>query len=100
MRHCPLEARILDLALSVNFKAHIFNPSGTLRNLTSFVMVPTTATILELNAVLPSGSLELLLERILAILEMEMGYLLSRDWLRRLWTIELNLESVLRWRKE
>ena len=84
----------------MNFKAQIFSPSGTLRNLTSLVTVPTTATILELNAVLPSGSLELLLERILAILEMEMGYLLSRDWLRRLWMMELNLESVLRWRKE
>lgn len=91
--HCPLAWAILALAALVNFKAQILSPCGTFNNLTSLVTAPTTATILP-------STLDLSLDTILAILEMEMGYLLSLDWLSRLWMTLLNPESVLLERKE
>jgi hypothetical protein len=58
-------------------------------------MDPTIATILELNLVFPSGTFALSLDNNLAILETEIGYLFNLDWLSLLWTVWLNLESVL-----
>jgi len=80
----------------VNLRAHTLSPSGTLRNLVSLVIDPTRATILELNLVFPSATVDLSLDNNLAILEIEIGYLFNLDWLSLLWTTWLNLESVLR----
>jgi hypothetical protein len=76
----------------VNLSAHICKPSGMFNNLVSLVTEPTTATILELNFFFPWSAALLAVESILTSLETEIGYLLSLDWLRRLKTVELNLD--------
>ena len=90
---CPLAFIILALAALVNLSAQILSPSGTFNNLTSLVTLPTTATTLP-------STFALSFDTILAILEIEIGYLLSLDWLSLLWITLLNLELVLLARKE
>lgn len=83
----------------MNLRATTLRPSGSFKNLGSFVTVPTTATI-WLNLLAPAGSTLLSLDKCLTIRETERGYLLSLDWLSLLCTTWLNLASVLLERKE
>ena len=66
----------------------------------SLVTDPTTATILELNLLFPYGTFSLADESILVNFEIEIGYLLSLDWLSLFRTTELNLDYVLLAKKE
>lgn len=74
----------------MNLRAVILRPLGILRSLLSLVTVPTTATT----------GVSFLPLRFFAILEREMGYLLSLDWLSLLRMTLLNELSVLLERKE
>jgi len=76
----------------VNLSAQTLNPCGTFKNLVSLVTVPITAKILELNLVCPSGTGALSCAKVLEILEIEIGYLLSLDWLSLLSTVVLKLD--------
>lgn len=69
----PLLAKILFLAVSVNLRAQILSPSGRLSSLASLVTVPTTATVLQLNLVFPSGTARRSVVRCLTMREREMG---------------------------
>lgn len=128
VRVSPPALWILALAELVNFKATILKPVGTVVSLTSLVTVPTTATILDVNrSNLPSVCLleslvknlvtmlitlprpegelsccgiNLSLDKILVILDREIGYLFNLDWFNLFKIVLLNLESVLRARKE
>lgn len=129
VKHSPFACAILALAAFVNLRAQTLRPWGREISLLSFVTVPTTATILEVNLsglsltflfsdllknlvtaliTLPSpeacssflsAAKSLSLESILEILEREIGYLLSLDWFNLLWMVVLNLQSVLLERK-
>merc|ERR1711998_23733 len=83
--HLPPAATILSLAAVVNLRAHtvIF---GTVTNLSSFKTFPTTTNVLALfSSVLATFT----------NLETDIGYLVVPLWFNLLWTIWLNLLSVL-----
>ena len=83
VRHCPPAAKILFFADSVNLRAQTFI-FGTTNILLSSVTLQTQ------TAVTPS-----LPDKFLAILETEIGYRFTLDWLSLLRMTLLKLESVL-----
>ena len=95
VKHSPFAFWILSLAWVVNLRAQTLSPSGTFRSLVSLVTDPTMAKILELNLVFPYGTARLSCVKCFEILEIEIGYLFNLDWFSLLWTVVLNLDSVL-----